>query len=262
MERLGRCALCDREGMLQESHLRLPKFVYKRLRNPGAKNPHPVQISAKGTLQTSAQYVRNVLCSDCENRFGRQGEDWVARACLRHDNQDFPLLGALRSSKHHIIIDEAAAFYTHDNASVNHEALKYFAASMVWRGQHTLAKGRPEYGLHRYESQFRKYLLGESPFPRDASLFIFIRYRSNLTQLSHGVRASYEATATSYNFSIPGLTFHTVVGEFRDYRLRKMSFNENPLRPIMDAVAPDEANDALLRQIRANSERPDSFGRK
>lgn len=256
MQETGRCSLCGEERVLQLSHVRLPKFVFKRLRADDARNPNPVQISTQGLVQTSAQDTQRLLCSDCEMLFARKGEDWVARMCLRDNNRNFPLLSLLSQSRHHVVMNDAAAFYSHDNPDINHEALQYFAASMFWRGQYLVLGGRRNYSLHRYDRQFRDYLLGRSPqFPSAASLFIWIRYRSNLTQVSHGVQAFSGATSTGLSFSIPGLTFQCEVGEFRDFKLRLSSFNENSLRPILDADAVDETHHNLLTKVRDKAQR-------
>ena len=261
MAHLGVCALCHLDDELCESHLQLPRFVYKRLRQPGATNPNPVQISAAGIYQTSQQQKRILLCKKCENeRFNKLGEHWTSQICLQDNNVSFPLLDLVKAAPHHVLDSNNAVFSTATITDFQHGALEYFAASMVWRGQFVSAHAKPpSYSLRNYESQFTNYLLGRASFPSDASLFIFVRYRSNLTQVSHGVRASRMRMAAIYSFSIPGITFQLALGRDRDRNLDEMSFNISPARPILDLSAVDEMNNDILVAVR---EQAQSRGRR
>ena len=60
------------------SHL-LPAVVYKRLLDRDAKSPHPLMFSKASERQTSRQVQQHLLCSCCEQRFPREGEDWTLR---------------------------------------------------------------------------------------------------------------------------------------------------------------------------------------
>ena len=132
----GICKLCGNSGHLVKSHLELPKFVFKRLRTETAKNPHPVQLSSEGGLkQTAAQQRLSLLCSDCDGgRFGKLGERWVAGACLQADGS-FPLRDLAHSAPYETDGISTALFRTAEVCGLNHEALEYFAASMIWRAQ-------------------------------------------------------------------------------------------------------------------------------
>ncbi|WP_047495691.1 hypothetical protein [Terriglobus sp. TAA 43] len=229
--------------------MRLPAFVYKRLRQQGADNENPVQISGLGMVQTSRQDTRYLLCGNCENRFSRLGERWVSQVCLQDNNTSFPLLDLLRQCEHDVLAGDTAAFYAAHNTAINYGALEYFAASMVWRAQYDAEHGEKAFSLHRYENQFRRFLLGVGTFPRFVSLQVFIRYRSNMTQLSHGVHPRYGATASYFTFSIPGLTFTLIVGEFREVGIIQTSFVENVLRPVFDMDIIDEVNHEQMTRV-------------
>jgi hypothetical protein len=244
----GRCALCDTFGNLCESHVYLPKFLFKRLRTPSAKNPNPVVVSVRGVVQSSAQKKQPLLCGVCENdRFNKLGENWVAGACLQDNNMTFPLMQSLQEAgvPRHDIMEGASAFYAARAPDVRCECLEYFAASMVWRGQFLLGK---RYTLGPYDQQFRDYLLQKSPFPEDVSLHLYVRYRSNITQLSHGVRRKRHNLITIYNFAIPGLTFQILVGKEREDWIKQCCFHANGFRPIMEFEAMDRLmHDQLVR---------------
>lgn len=70
-------------------------------------------------------------------------------------------------------------FRTANVAGLNHAALEYFAASIVWRAQFL---PRNPISLGVFDTQFRDYLLGVGSFPKAATLLVAIRHRSNLTQ--------------------------------------------------------------------------------
>jgi hypothetical protein len=80
---VGTCALCHEQKELRGSHF-LPKGLYRLLVLVSkTKNRVPIQQSAKGSLQTSKQATRRLLCDGCEKRFDRQGENWMLRNIYR-----------------------------------------------------------------------------------------------------------------------------------------------------------------------------------
>jgi len=255
----GHCALCDTFGNLCESHVRLPKFVFKRLRTRNAANPNPVHLSAMGVVQSSAQDTQPLLCSICENdRFSRLGEKWVAGACLQDNNVTFPLMQSFIDAgiPRHDIMEGASAFYVAHVTDIRPECLEYFAASMVWRGQFLVDS---RYSLGPYGQQFRDYLLERSPFPKDVSIHLFLRYRSNLTQLSHGVRRTRHELATIYDFAIPGLSFTVFVGKDRQHWVKQCCFHENGFRPIVDL---DQTDSLMHEQLLAVTAKAAANGRR
>lgn len=78
----SRCRLCLGVKPLQNSHL-LPKALYRLLRTAGKKNPSPVWFNRNSAWTSSSQFADQLLCSDCEQLFHRNGEDWVLRQCNR-----------------------------------------------------------------------------------------------------------------------------------------------------------------------------------
>jgi hypothetical protein len=90
--RTGQCKLCLKTKVLRRSHL-VPRGLYEMSRDPKAKRPDPVLMTRRVAVRTNRQIEDYVLCGDCEQRFNKNGEDWI----LRHvDNgKDFPLLQTL-----------------------------------------------------------------------------------------------------------------------------------------------------------------------
>lgn len=259
MPHQGNCALCGVFADLCGSHVYLPKFVYKRLRTRTAANPNPVHLSAMGVVQSSAQETQPLLCGICENdRFSRLGERWVAGACLQDNNVTFPLMQFFIDAgvSRHDIMEGASAFYVARVADIRHECLEYFAASMVWRGQFLVGN---EYSLGPYDQQFRDYLLEKSSFPKDASIHLALRYRSNLTQLSYGVRRTRHQLAVIYDFAIPGISFTVFVGKDRQHWVKQCCFHENGFRPIVDL---DQTDSLLHEQLLAVTAKAAANGRR
>jgi hypothetical protein len=231
-----------------ESHLELPKFVYKRLRTEAAKNPNPVQISSGGGLkQTAAQQRLFLLCSDCDGgRFGKLGERWVAGACLQADSS-FPLRDLVLSAPFETDGISTAFFRTAKVPGLNHTALEYFAASMIWRAQFL---PRNPISLGPYDPQFRGYLLGVGAFPKDATLVVAIRYRSNLTQVSHFVQEAAVEDRQSFSFYIPGLFFSLILESLPVPSLQRLAcFVHAPDRIILDSDVVDQGLHERITQV-------------
>jgi hypothetical protein len=79
---IGICKLCLQSKQLQDSHL-VPRAMYNYVRTPTQRNPNPVVVGRNITATTSKQVSDYVLCSDCEQLFNRNGENWMLRPALR-----------------------------------------------------------------------------------------------------------------------------------------------------------------------------------
>ena len=229
------CELCHSTGRIIKSHLDLPAFAYKRLRDAGAsnRNPNPVLVTSKGVRQTSLQQKQHLLCSYCENdRFSKLGEHWVSNMCLQTDGS-FPLKEAL--GPHPTFRDSKASFYeTAGLSSISHSALEYFAASMIWRAQFVVG-GTQHINLGPYDQDFRNYLLGKQTFPEHVSLAVCVR-DSEYARISFSPLSTKVRLARMYSFYIPGLSFYLVVGRDRGEQYRSFCFVHAPMRRIFSEM--------------------------
>jgi hypothetical protein len=76
------CKLClQLVPRLEKSHF-LSAGIYRRLRDDTEKNPNPWLLTPDGAVQTSDQMKEPLLCSKCEQRFSKFGENWVLKYCL------------------------------------------------------------------------------------------------------------------------------------------------------------------------------------
>lgn len=84
-----RCRLCRRRRPLMLSHL-MGAALYRMSRDPRADNPNPVMVTRQTTVSTCLQIRSRLLCSECEQRFNRNGEHWMMAQVF--DGNRFPLL--------------------------------------------------------------------------------------------------------------------------------------------------------------------------
>lgn len=149
-----------------KSHF-LPKGVYRLLRESNNGNNNPVLISKRISTQRSFQMTQPLLCSACESRFSKNGENYVLP--LLSKRTAFPLLDRLRLAQPIYATLDGATF-TCASAGLDGEKLDYFGLSVLWR-----AAVRPwrtfdgdttsvQLGATCTESM-RQYLAGESGFP-------------------------------------------------------------------------------------------------
>jgi hypothetical protein len=81
----GKCKLCLRDGMDLQDSLFLSAGLYRILRDAGEANPNPWAVTERAVFQTSEQVKAPLICSDCEQRLSKNGENWVLRNCLKAD---------------------------------------------------------------------------------------------------------------------------------------------------------------------------------
>jgi hypothetical protein len=140
----GKCKLCLQEGVdLQESHF-LPKGLYRLLRgDPQKGNPNPYLLTKHAAVQSSHQKKTWLLCRECEQRFSKNGEDWILRNASKRDGS-FRVGSILAARKPNLESPpNPTKFYHADSIpSINISAITYFAASMFWRASAYLERRR------------------------------------------------------------------------------------------------------------------------
>lgn len=129
---VGNCALCQERKELQDSHL-LPAGVLRLLRDDELKNPNPYLMSLDHIGQTSAQAKQYLLCSDCEQRFNRNGETWVINHCYHEEDGSFRLRELVKTAKPILSGPEGGAYDASQIPGIEIGKLVYFSASILWR---------------------------------------------------------------------------------------------------------------------------------
>lgn len=243
----GKCKLClkDRTDLL-DSHF-LSAGIYRILRDDGEVNPNPWVIMEKAAFQTSRQVKAPLLCSDCEQRLSRNGENWVLRNCLKAD-RSFPLSDALASQNPDLFSAGTTTKVYHASkiAAIDVAALSYFAASIFWRGSiHPWNRdGTYPVNLGPFGEPFRTYLMGLSPFPTDSSLWVIVREGGQIGRMTYAPVGKREGVVHVYKFPMPGLGFSLTVSKNVPANHRNLCFVHGSGNPI---IATTILEDMLMR---------------
>lgn len=253
---LGKCKLCLRDGVeLQDSHY-LSKGIYKRLRSERAEKPHPVLITKTKTVQTSLQLKNHLFCKSCEDRLNSGGERWVLRHCLQNDGT-FPLREILSARPPDLQTQGAPTkvYAAAEIPKISVAEISYFAASIFWRGS---VYGWNEDGsvpidLGPFQERFRRYLLGEEPFPKGATLWVMVRESGEVEQLTFTPLQERVNGFYTCKFPMPGLAFVLIVSKNTPSEHRSMCFVHNPghpvfVTPLLEPLLLDEALKLLAHQ--------------
>ena len=206
----GVCKLCLQTRALQDSHY-LPKGAYRINRAPALKNPHPVVLSNDNLLQSSAQLSDYLLCSDCEQRFSKNGEAWVLGNVPRNYGEKFPILDALNAEAP-LLVDGGTKLYAGARAKLlDMEKIVYFAVSVFWRGAvHLWASLRseaPDVRLCAYEEPIRQFLLGGSALPDDVTLWVSVCPNGSVLNAMLVPWEAHLPECSRYLFYVSGLFF-------------------------------------------------------
>ena len=247
---MAQCPLCLQVAQLQKSHL-LPAAVYKYLRDQHARNPDPVLFSRSGERPSSRQAQRYLLCSCCEQRFHRNGEDWTLRHSARQEN-NFKLRDILLAHQASKVLEGMYCFYCEDIPSVNANALCYFAVSVIWRSSvcsWTIDGMKiTKTTLARYAEPMRLYLLGASGFPVNTVVTVMVSSLMDVHLMTALPETKKFQGYTSHFFSIPGLHFTVNVGAQLPTRLQQVCLYRGLRRPIFySAIAELETAAAYAR---------------
>jgi hypothetical protein len=172
----GTCKLCLSNTDLQESHL-MPRALYRMARGSGSKgNQDPHVLTAKERKPTSHQVKDYVLCWHCEQRFSKNGEQYVMSLITRRDGI-FPLLEKLKGISTPLKTQKSVGYSITEAPDIDRKQIAYFALSVFWRASvHTWSQQNGE-KIHidlgrKYNEEIRRYLLGETEIPRNANLLV------------------------------------------------------------------------------------------
>ena len=218
---IGKCALCLKTRELCDSHL-LPAAFYRIL----AEGEVVVVDKDKTAVLTSAQARAHLLCSDCETRFNREGEDWVLKNCWRSPKR-FLLHSALAAAIPFFDKNGARVYKGREISGINIEKLTYFGLSVFWRA----SVCNPHFGrvnrqyqlqLGPYQNALRLYLLGTTGMPEDVVLCVAICACHD--ELQNTIIAmpylSRKRIYHIYQFAVPGIRFHMFCGRMVPEQLK------------------------------------------
>lgn len=238
------CALCRQRKTLKDSHL-IPKWVYKRLlHSESENNKHPVKVAGKAACLTSDQITQYLLCDDCEDRFSKR-EDYVARLTVLENGTPRILQSIVR-------LDTPRGVLSELGNDIDSAQIAYFASSIFWRSC-VMQRGCK---LGPYESQFRSYLLEETPFPPIAMLSLgILEPYAQTDNPYHGINpyvwvtepASSRAGALRlHGFILCGLVFRCFIGQALPIMWKqKICLAGTAQRKFVSLFKPDKCEDFL-----------------
>lgn len=213
-----RCALCLQDRDLRKSHL-MPKSLYRVIRNafPGGGKGLVFSSVDKGTsAYTNKQVVANLLCEDCEGLFDKKGEEIVCSECYRGKG-NFLLQDTTKKSQVSFINSgERWINPIKETTDLNYCGYLYFGASIIWRASagkwpNFAGKIRGSLGV-KYQEQLRKFLLGETGFPSNIYLLVYVDEDKNPLPILSFPAAKKFSGYHSHVFYIPGIKFSFFVG--------------------------------------------------
>jgi hypothetical protein len=223
----GTCGLCRKLADLHDSHL-LPSALYKFMKEPSLKNPNPIRIVPGVAVASSLEIRQHFLCAACEHRLNTAGEKWILANCAQPDGS-FPLHDNLTAVSAIDTIGHVTLYRSKGVVGIEPEQISYFASSVFWRAAAT--DWRNHYHrleLGPYEERFRRYLLGEQPFPDNAALRVVISSPPEAKLLAmlpmsdriHGMR--------SHTFLIPGMILTLILAQHIPVELKRLALSPSP----------------------------------
>ncbi|MGA2150510.1 MAG: hypothetical protein ABSH49_36790 [Bryobacteraceae bacterium] len=191
-------------------------------------------VNKRKYFRTSRQMWAHLLCRECEQRFSRNGEQWVSENGFRGQG-NFRLQSVLKNSTP--VGRNQSSQYFGGNAlqGVDMDQLCYFAASVFWRAAVHRWGGEEYIDLGPiYAEQFRRFLIGEADFPANAVLVIHV---SSADKPMEGAFAPSGGKVLGtpyhqYTFFLPGMLFTLAVGGRIPSGLRAICAVRSPNRLI------------------------------
>jgi hypothetical protein len=198
---LGTCRLClTPNADLQDSHI-LPRWAYRRIREPHLANPNPVSARNGVAVQTSTEIKEHLLCVECEGRLC-DDEDYVARITVSEPGS-LPelsgLVGTLRWRHDDLVVAPTRL--------LDLAAFIRFGIGVIWKG-HECSKV-PDCNLGPTISEaFRRHLLLGTPLPKNVSLTVAYLECAHVEKRERGLLSLMFTPQTSKR---PGYFEHTFV---------------------------------------------------
>lgn len=238
----GICKLCLDEDDLLESHF-MPRALY-----PERGGMEYRTRNRSGLDET--QLKQYLLCGDCEERFNKNGESEVLRRIATKSRKRFPLHEKL-SLAFPREVQKGWARFAGCDLGLDMAKFAYFTLSLVWRGavaQWAMPGGEQTtlFSIGSFEEPFRRFLLGNAPFPADTSVIVFV----------HSDAAGRDALSIppgtsgfeflSFGFLARGVYFRACMGknvpqEFQDFSCtspRDCIFYGNGEQDVSQAIRP------------------------
>ena len=226
---LDQCGMCKNQKALVESHL-IPKSIYKIIVEKSISRS-PVSIKGGKFVKTSNQVKAYFLCSCCEAKLSKYGEDHVLRYTYR-DAGKFEFQETLEGIKPEFEMDSALVFSGSKIPKIKISHFVHFAAGVFWKASagkwKFLGKQLANNQLgKKYENQFREFLLGSSQFPEKAVLTMSVSNEKEPFSIAIFPNYCKHDGYFQHRFYIPGIEFILWVGNIVPKDLKNISISHS-----------------------------------
>jgi hypothetical protein len=203
------------------------------MRLPSGKNPNPVAIRPGVAVASSDEVRQHFLCLECERRLNDGGERWVIANCYQADGK-FPLYDNIITRPPLPVSPIVTLYESRGVPGIEPEQLGFFAASILWRAGATdwRNKRSPRIELGPYEDSLRQYLLGRTPFPKDAALRVILPTPALARLIATLPMPDRVDGVRSYKVFIPGIAFTMILGKHIPNSISEVAFMPSPNRII------------------------------
>jgi hypothetical protein len=231
---VGICPMCLKEKSLLDSHF-IADAIYQLV---GTQEFEPVRVTPKGIFPTTNQTHDHLLCTDCEQRLTKEGENWII-PLLSRVNGPFLLRDRLLSQPPVFQNEIGAIFAGADNSEIDVPKLIHFAIGVYFKAAvHSWQKDETEPWLKLEPADveaLRRYVQGEAPLPSHIALEVTV---DSSPIVWPAFRFPWRATDDrfpNYCLYVPGVLFNLYIGPNAQETLKASCINGIPLAPIMCA---------------------------
>lgn len=226
---LEQCGMCKAQKALVESHL-IPKSIYRIIVRKSISRS-PVSIKGGKFVKTSNQVKAHFLCSCCEAKLSKHGEDHVLRYTYR-DAGEFKFQETLVGIKPEFEMDSTLVFSGSKIPKIKISHFVHFAAGVFWKASagkwKFLGKQLANNQLgKKYENQFREFLLGSSQFPEKAVLTMRVSNERNPFPIAIFPNCYKHNGYFQHRFYIPGIEFILWVGNIVPEKVKSISMSHS-----------------------------------
>jgi hypothetical protein len=255
----GICKLCLKDRNLQEGHL-IGRAIYRQFRQDEGKDP--IVMTPEVVLHTSRQVKDYLCCRECEDRFNKGGEKYVAGLVWRPTG--FPLLDRLKLA---LPIERGRSFqvFSGTQTGIDTEKLAYYALSVVWRAAahvwQTIGKQTTTVVMQDAEREnIRSFLAGEGVFPSRTGVVV-----TACTDLGSQTHVLYPTALAhplyqEYIFLVKGIRLSALLARAPQTEFSQVCCVTSPLKRIfvsdgsqftIEAVRPFHEKARVARNVRS-----------
>jgi hypothetical protein len=239
----GICKMCLEQKPLLDSHL-MSRGLYKICHPPGYA---PVQFSEQSIFPTTKQISDYLLCSDCEKILGNGGETWVLPRLARVTGE-FKLYDSLVKRPPELHTPEITIYGASANPEIKREKLIHFGLGYFWKASvHSWGREHATalLDLGKGSEELRKYLRGESEFPQNMALVVYVIPKPvKLIGFTEPIRAANPDFAR-YHCYVPGVFYNLCIGDDIQERFKHLCLVREPVGPVILDDVTEDIKDAV-----------------